>query len=72
MFFQRKGRLRKEFDMKLLDQLQDSRNNRIKQKTLVERCLDPSKDIISEAKLAELKYFYFIREAKSRNLSIRN
>lgn len=72
MFFQRKSRLRRDFDKKLLDQLQDLRNNRIKQKTLVERCFDPSKDIIHEAKLAELKYFYLIKEAKSRKLSLKN
>ncbi|NMD72766.1 YaaL family protein [Bacillus sp. DNRA2] len=71
MFFQRKGRLRKEFDEKLLTQLNNARNFWYNQKSLVEKCLDPSEDIISEAKLAELKYFFLIREAKSRKISIR-
>ncbi|MGJ7923268.1 YaaL family protein [Neobacillus sp. LXY-4] len=71
MFFQRKGRLRKEFDEKLLNRLHHLRNDWSHQKTLVERCLDPSEEVISDAKLAELKYFFLIREAKSRNISIR-
>ncbi|WP_147536222.1 YaaL family protein [Bacillus marasmi] len=71
MFFQRKGRLRKEFDEKLLTQLYKARNDWYNQKALVEKCLDPSEEIISESKLAEIKYFFLIREAKSRNISIR-
>lgn len=72
MFFRRKGRLRKDFDEKLLDQLRAARDKRLKQNTLVERSFDPSKDVINEAKLSELKYFYLIKEAKSRNISLRN
>jgi hypothetical protein len=71
MFFQRKGRLRKEFDEKLLSQLQAARNDWNNQKTLVGKCLDPSEEVLSEAKLAEIKYFFLIREAKCRNISIR-
>ncbi|WP_318506429.1 YaaL family protein [Bacillus sp. T3] len=71
MFFQRKGRLRKEFDEKLLDQLSAARSDWSNQKALIEKCLDPSEEIISETKLAEIKYFFLIREAKHRNISIR-
>lgn len=71
MFFQRKGRLRKEFDEKLLYQLSAARNDWSNQKALIEKCLDPSEEIISETKLAEIKYFFLIREAKHRNISIR-
>lgn len=71
MFFWRKGRLRKEFDEKLLNQLTATRNDWNNQKSLVEKCLDPSEEILSEARLAEIKYFFLIREAKARNISIR-
>jgi hypothetical protein len=71
MFFQRKGYLRKEFDEKLFIQLQHSRNDWSNQKSLVEKCLDPSADVISEARLAEVKYFFLLKEAKSRNISIK-
>lgn len=71
MFFQRKGRLRKEFDEKLLNQLHDLRNDWINQKTLVEKCLDPSDEVLSESRVAEMKYFFLLREAKSRNVTIR-
>lgn len=72
MFFRRKGKLRKEYDEKLLHQLQDLRNTWNNQKALIEKCVDPSEDVLCEAKLAEVKYFFSIKEAKSRNLSLRN
>lgn len=71
MFFRRKGRLRKDFDEKLLRQLHELRNTWNNEKALVERCVEPSEDVLSEAKLAEVKYFLLIKEAKSRNLSLR-
>ena len=71
MFFQRKGRLRKDFDDKLLDQLHHLRNEWMNQKALVEKSLDPSEEILCDSRLAEVKYFFLLREAKSRNISIR-
>lgn len=69
MFFRRKGWLRKEYDEKLLQQLEELKQNRIHQKELLEICLDPSDDVIMEAKMAEIKYFSLFKEAKIRNVS---
>ena len=71
MFFRKKVKLRKEFDDKLLQQLHELRNVWNNQNVLVERCVDPTVNVCREAKLAEVKYFFSIKEAKSRNLSLR-
>lgn len=72
MFFRRKGWLRKEYDEKLLQQLESLKQNWLQQKDLLEICLDPSDDVIMEAKMAEIKYFSLFKEAKNRNVSKKN
>lgn len=71
MFFRRKGRLRKEFDEKLLDQLYKIRDERMKQKSLIKKVMEPSDEIINEMKIAEAKYFFILKEAKKRNISVK-
>jgi len=70
MFFRRKGWLRKEFDEKLLKQLDQFKEHWNRQKTLVEKSFDPSDQFICSAKIEEAKYFYLIREAKARNTKV--
>ncbi|MED1472813.1 MULTISPECIES: YaaL family protein [Bacillus] len=71
MFFRRKGWLRKEFDEKLLTQLNKFKENSQQQKLLLEKCFDPSEEVICQTKIAEAKYFFLIREAKQRNVSLK-
>ncbi|MDQ6595363.1 DUF2508 family protein [Bacillus salipaludis] len=71
MFFRRKGWLRKEFDEKLLTQLNKFKENSQQQKVLLEKCFDPSEEVICQTKIAEAKYFFLIREAKQRNVSLK-
>ncbi|KON85905.1 hypothetical protein AF332_03150 [Sporosarcina globispora] len=71
MFFRRKGWLRSEFDDKLLEQLNRLKTDWNNQKSLVEKSFDPSREAISQAKLAEAKYFFLFREAKKRNVKVR-
>ncbi|PAE22693.1 MULTISPECIES: YaaL family protein [Bacillaceae] len=71
MFFRRKKWLRSEFDEKLLEQLNRLRTDWNNQKSLVEKSFDPSPEAISQAKLAEAKYFFLFREAKKRNVKVR-
>ncbi|MFP9072080.1 YaaL family protein, partial [Enterococcus faecalis] len=40
------------------------------QKKLVEKSLEPSAEVLYELKVAEAKYFFYLREAKQRNLKI--
>ncbi|CAM4124959.1 YaaL family protein [Mesobacillus thioparans] len=71
MFFRKKKWLRKEFDQKLLEQLDSMKTNRNNQKLLVERSFDPSEEFITEAKITEAKYFFLFKEAKHRKITIR-
>jgi hypothetical protein len=71
MFFRRKGWLRKEFDEKLINQLEVLKKQWQNQKSLVEKSFDPSEDVICQAKLAEAKYFFLFKEAKQRKISVR-
>ncbi len=71
MFFKRKGWLRKEFDEKLLEQLSRLKADWNNQKSLTEKSFDPSPEAISQAKLAEAKYFFLFKEAKKRSVKVR-
>lgn len=71
MFFRRKGWLRKEYNEKLLLQLEETKQNWHQQKRLLEKCLEPSEEVICYTKLAEAKYFFLFKEAKYRQVSLK-
>ncbi|CCU58343.1 YaaL family protein [Bacillus subtilis] len=68
MGFLRKKTLRREFDEKLTEQLFKQKEEWNRQKKLVEKSLEPSAEVLYELKVAEAKYFFYLREAKQRNL----
>jgi hypothetical protein len=70
MFFRRKGWLRKEYDEKLLIQLDSIKQDRQQQKLLLEKCFEPSDEVILQMKLVEAKYFFLLKEAKNRKVSL--
>jgi hypothetical protein len=70
MFFQRKGRLRKEYDEKLLAQLNKYKISWQQEKLLLEKSFDPSEEVTCQTKIAEAKYIFLLREAKQRNVTI--
>ncbi|WP_111646627.1 YaaL family protein [Paranoxybacillus vitaminiphilus] len=71
MFWRRKGWLKKEFDEKLIAELETVKNEWLKQKNLVEKVVEPSEAVLADLKIAEAKYFFLIKEAKRRRISIR-
>ncbi|MFS0639059.1 YaaL family protein [Mesobacillus foraminis] len=71
MLFRRKKWLRKEFNEKLIAQLEQLKTERNHKKALVEKSFDPSEEFLAEAKLAEAKYFFLFKEAKERQISIK-
>ncbi|MDR4288223.1 DUF2508 family protein, partial [Bacillus thuringiensis] len=66
MFFQKKGKLRKEYEDKLIVLLEKVKNEWLRQTSMVEKSVEPSKDVICPLKIAEAKYFFFLQEAKRR------
>ena len=69
--FRRKGKLRREFDQKLLKDIETMKVNWFNHKSLIETSYDPSFDAISQAKLSELKYYYLFKEARKRKIKIK-
>ncbi|MFL0492989.1 hypothetical protein CN931_23390 [Bacillus sp. AFS054943] len=66
MFFQKKGKLRKEYDDKLIVLLEKVKNEWLRQKKMVEQSVEPSQDVLCALKIAEAKYFFLLKEAKRR------
>ena len=72
MFFRRKGWLRKEYDERLLQELVGLKQNWLAKQALIEKWVDPSLELILEAKMAEMKYFSLFREAKVRQVKLKH
>ncbi|RIW27398.1 DUF2508 family protein [Bacillus salacetis] len=71
MFFQKKGKLRKEYDNALLHSLEDAKKDWISQRALEDLSIENSYEINYLSKIAEAKYFFFFREAKNRKVVIK-
>ncbi|MFB7142556.1 MULTISPECIES: YaaL family protein [unclassified Bacillus (in: firmicutes)] len=70
-FFRKKnGKLRKEFDEKLVDKLHNYKDTYLSQVELMERSVDPPDDLLIHIKIYQAKYFFLLKEAKARNVLI--
>jgi hypothetical protein len=67
--FRKKGRLRKEITDSLLDIMEYSKNEWLKQKRVVESSIEPSFEVLHQLKLAEAKYFFLLKEARHKKLT---
>lgn len=71
MLFKRKGSLKREYDHRLLKQIQNLKKKWQSEKKLFDHSIEQNNDEIKQrVKLAELKYFYLFKEAKARNLQL--
>jgi len=70
MFWRRKGWLKREFDQQIVTVLGNMRDEWLKRKSLVEKSVEPSQEVLVDLKIAEAKYFFLIREAKYRRITI--
>ena len=61
MLFRRKGKLRKEFDEKLLIQFSNMKKDWLNDKSLLDKSFDPSDEVICAARLTEAKYFFLFK-----------
>ncbi|SFA54695.1 Protein of unknown function [Parageobacillus thermantarcticus] len=71
MLWRRKGWLKKQFDLKLIEQLQAVRDEWYEQKQLIEKSVEPSEEVLMTLNVAEAKYFFLMREAKYRRVSLK-
>ncbi|MEH7109810.1 MULTISPECIES: YaaL family protein [Bacillaceae] len=70
MFFRRNGKLRKEYNEKLIAKLNKFKQDWQQEKSLLEKSLDPSEEVICQTKIAEAKYILLLKEAKERNVTL--
>ena len=70
MFFRRKASLRGEFDKKLVEQLNQSKRNWDRQSKLYEKSIDSCGEVEIQTEIAKAKYFFLLREAKNRQISV--
>ncbi|WP_033827322.1 YaaL family protein [Bacillus andreraoultii] len=70
MLFKRKGTLKKEYDQKLLHQIEDLKIRWKNEKSLYDKSFDMNEELERQVELTELKYLYLYREAKARQIKI--
>lgn len=71
MFFRSKGKLKKEFDDKLVDLLKETKEE-LQQAKIIEELLDDyDLELIAQRKLAESIHFYMFKEARIRRVLIK-
>lgn len=71
MLFRKKQRLRREYNERLLALMALLNEDWSKQKVIVEKGYEHSDEVIQQYKLAEARYFFLIREAKLRKVSLK-
>ena len=71
MFFSRKGKLKKEFDEKLVSSIKGTKEDLHNAKVFEELMDDYNLDIIAERKKAESIHFYLYKEARIRHVLIK-
>jgi hypothetical protein len=67
--FRKKGRLRKEVTDSLLELMEYSKNEWLKQKRVIESSIEPSFEVLHQLKLAEAKYFFLLKEARHKKIT---
>ncbi|MBP0727329.1 YaaL family protein [Bacillus sp. RG28] len=70
VFFRKKGKLRDEFDEKLVNRLLSSKENWMLQEDILHKCFEPNDEFGMHVKLARAKYYFLLKEAKFRKVLI--
>ncbi|MEW9503295.1 YaaL family protein [Jeotgalibacillus marinus] len=71
MLFRKKGKLKQEFDDRLVKLMKSTRDDWHRQKNMAEMSFEKSPQIVAVEKLAEAKYFYLFKEARNRKIVIK-
>lgn len=71
MLFRKKGKLKKEYDDRLVQLMQQAREEWQQQKNLSDLSFEKSPQMMAEEKMAEARYFYLFKEARHRKIVIK-
>ena len=67
MFFRKKDKLKQKYDQKLMTTIEANKETWKNQKSILEKSLDPSEDVICKMKMEEAKYLFLLREVRIRH-----
>ncbi len=68
--FNRKEKLREEYDMKLVELMEKLKEDWEQQRHLVQISFEYSDELLYHEKISKIKYFYLFKEAKKRKISL--
>lgn len=71
MLFSRKGKLKKEFDEKLVQLVKETKDDLQNAKVFEELIDDYNLDVLAQKKVAESIHFYLFKEARIRRVLIK-
>lgn len=71
MFFSRKGKLKKEFDERLVQSIKTAKDDLNNAKVMEDLMDEVNLDVLVQAKTAEALYFYLLKEARIRKVMIK-
>ena len=71
MLFSRKGKLKKEFDEKLVQLVKETKDDLQNAKVFEELIDDYNLDVLAQKKVAESIHFYLFKEARIRHVLIK-
>ncbi|TFD96637.1 YaaL family protein [Jeotgalibacillus salarius] len=71
MLFRKKGKLKKEYDERLVHLMQQTREEWQQQKNFSDMSFEKSLQLNAEEKMAEARYFYLFKEARHRKIVIK-
>ena len=71
MLFSRKGKLKKEFDDKLVQLVKETKDDLQNAKVFEELIDDYNLDVLAQKKVAESIHFYLFKEARIRRVLIK-
>ncbi|WP_227940117.1 YaaL family protein [Alkalihalobacillus deserti] len=69
MLFRKKSKLRKSENIRLIEQLEQHKQQVDSEKVLINRSIDPSDDVLNHVKITEAIYSFLLREARARQAS---
>ncbi|GLY12925.1 YaaL family protein [Bacillus badius] len=71
MFFRKKAKLHAAYNTQLIQLLEQSRQEWFKHRELLRLSFEPNEELAAQTKMYEARYFFLFREARKRNISIK-
>lgn len=71
MFFKKKKAMRNLEDQRLINMMEELKEQLANLQSIVKNSVDPSEDVIQLLKVTEAKYLFLLKEARERKINMR-